>query len=131
MFVSTVVVLPRPAWLAPSCFTLCWFSPPRRGDGVKMGWDFSPASRGRAGMGLNFLDLPCPAPLPHPMLIKAIILKFSYFKTLLFEKTYQFSLFYSTQRGSLSIFCYVLYYEIFYCCDIILLNTCIILFSFC
>ena len=54
-----------------------------------MGQDFSPAPRGGAGMGLGFLDPPRPAP-PHrrPALLKVIIVKFSYPKTLLFKQTY-------------------------------------------
>ena len=48
------------------------------------------------------------------MLLRIIIVNFSYPKTLLFKQTCQYSLFYFTQCGSLPLFCYVLYYEIFF-----------------
>ena len=35
-------------------------NPPRKGGGVGMGQDFSPAPLGGAGMGLYFLDPPHP-----------------------------------------------------------------------
>ena len=63
-----------------------------------MGQDFSPAPRGGAGMGLGFLDpprptLPRPRPAPpRPALLKIIIVKFSYPKTLLFKQAYQYYL---------------------------------------
>ena len=47
---------------APPSFAPRGFSPPCKGGGVGMGQDFSPASRGRAGMGLDFLDPPRPTP---------------------------------------------------------------------
>ena len=47
---------------------------PRKGDGVGMGKDFSPAPRGGAGMGLDFLDPPRPA-LPLPVSILSRIVK--------------------------------------------------------
>ena len=47
------------------------------------------------------------------MLLRVIIVNFLYPKTLLFNKYINISLFYSTQCGSLPLFCYVLYYEIF------------------
>ena len=47
-----------------------------------MGQDFSPAPRGGAGMGLDFLDPPCPA---LPALLRVMIVNFSYPKTLLFK----------------------------------------------
>ena len=54
-----------------------------------MGQDFSPAPRGRAGIGLDFLDPPRPAPpRPRPELLRVIIVIFSYPKTLLFKQTY-------------------------------------------
>ena len=44
------------------------FSPPLKGGGAEMGQDFSLAPQGGAGMGLDFEDLPCPAPSrPHPV----------------------------------------------------------------
>ena len=52
--------------------------------------------------------------LPYSVLINVIIVNFLSPKTLQFEQTYQFSLFYSTKRISLYLFCYLLYYEIFY-----------------
>ena len=56
-----------------------------------MGQDFDPAPRGGAGMGLDFLDPPRPAPSrprPVPALLRVIIVNFSYPKTLLFKLTY-------------------------------------------
>ena len=52
--------------------------------------------------------------LPYSVLINVIIVNFLSPKTLQFEQTYQFSLFYSTKHISLSLFCYLLYYEIFF-----------------
>ena len=54
-----------------------------------MGQDFSLAPWGEAGMDLNFLDPPRPAP-PLPALLRVIIVNFSYPKTLLFKQTYQY-----------------------------------------
>ena len=62
-------------------------NPPRKGGGVGMGQDFSPAPLGGAGMGLYFLDPPHPTP-PHPALLRVIIVKYAYTKTLLFKQTY-------------------------------------------
>ena len=59
-----------------------------------MGQDFSPTPQSGAGMGLGFLDPPRPAPPgprpapPRPALLKVIIVKFSYPKTLLFKQIY-------------------------------------------
>ena len=50
---------------SPPRFAPSGFSPPRKGGGARMGQDFSPAPRGGVGMGLDFLDLPCPTP-PRP-----------------------------------------------------------------
>ena len=36
--------------------------PPRKGGGAGMGQDFSPAPRGWAGVGLDFLDMPLLVP---------------------------------------------------------------------
>ena len=44
---------------------------------------------GGAGMGLDFLDPPRIA-LPRPMLLRVIIVNFSYLKTLLFKQIYQY-----------------------------------------
>ena len=63
-----MAILPRPAWPAPR-FALCGFSLPRKGDGAGMGQDFRPAPRDGVGMGLHFLDPPCPIPNP-PHIIK-------------------------------------------------------------
>ena len=87
---------PCPSWFVPPCFALRLFSPPCKGGGAAMGWDFSLASWGRAGMGLDFLNPPhlasrCPSsPRPLSTLIKAIIISFSYPKILLFKQTYQY-----------------------------------------
>ena len=60
-----------------------------------MGQDFSLAPRGRARMGLKFLDPPRRAPpRPRPAalclaLLRIITINFSYPKTLLFKQTYQ------------------------------------------
>ena len=59
-----MAILPRPA---PPSFAPHGFSPPRKGGGVGMGQDFSPAPLGGAGMGLDFLDPPYPVPF-HPRL---------------------------------------------------------------
>ena len=71
-------------------------------------------------MDLDFLDPPA---LPCSALLRVIIVNFSYPKTLLF-KHININLFYSTQCGSLPLFCYVLYYEFFFFFLVIfLLNT--------
>ena len=75
-------------------------------------------------MGLNFLDPPHPAP-SHPALLNTIIVNLSYPKTLLLNKYIDISLFHSTQCGSLPLFCYVLYYEIFFII-IIFFNDCLV-----
>ena len=53
-------ILPCPLNLPLPRFIPCEFSPPRKGDELGMGQDFSPAPRDRAGMGLDFLDPPRP-----------------------------------------------------------------------
>ena len=58
--------LPRLTRPSPLC--LHGFSPPRKGSGAGMGQDFSPTPRGGAGMALDFLNPPCPAP---PLLVPA------------------------------------------------------------
>ena len=78
----------------------------RRGGG--MGWD---------GDEFRLFRLMSPRSVPSPpysALINVIIVNFLSPKTLLFEQTYQFGLFYSTKHISLSLFCYLLYYEIFF-----------------
>ena len=66
-----------------------------------MGQDFSSTSRGRAGLGLDFLDplrptLPHPRPRPRPHPAPPHVAKsynckkFSYPKTLLFKQAYQY-----------------------------------------
>ena len=78
-----------------------------------IGQDFSPAPRGGVGMGLYFLALLC------PILLRVIIVNFSYL-----NKHININLFYSTQCGSLPLFCYVLYYEFFcFFVMIVLLNA--------
>ena len=49
-----MAILPRPS---PFRFSL-----PCKDNGAGMGQDFSPAPRGRTGMGLDFLDPPCLTP---------------------------------------------------------------------
>ena len=83
--------------------------------------DFSPTPRGGAGMGLDFLDpsyhtLPYPFPAPtllRSALINVIIINFSYPKLYYLNKHINISLFDFTQRCSLPLFCYLLYFEIF------------------
>ena len=83
-----------------------------------MGQDFSPALQGGTGMSLNFLDPPypappCPCPVP-PRIAKGYNCKFFTLKPNYLNKHINISLFYSTQCGSLPLFCYVLYYEILF-----------------
>ena len=92
-----------------------------------MGQDFSSAPRGGAGMGLGFLDPPRPArprPRPAPPLVtKGYNYKFFYIlKPYYLNKHINISIFYSTQCDSLSLFCYVLYNEIF----IYFFNDCLV-----
>ena len=71
-----MAILSRLASLNPTLprFTLHGFSPPRKGDGVRMGQDFSPAPRGRTGMDLDFLDPPYLAPVAKGYNCKFFIL---------------------------------------------------------
>ena len=63
-----------------------------------MGQDFSPIPRGGVGMGLDVLDPPhsapphpCPRPAPpRPVLLRVIIVNYSYPKTPLFKQAYQY-----------------------------------------
>ena len=100
-----MAILPCPA---PSSFAPRGFSLPRKGGGTGKGQDFNPAPQGGTGMGLYFLDL------PRPALLRVIIVNFSYHKTYYLNKHININLFYSTQCSSLPLFCYVLYYEIFF-----------------
>ena len=76
--------------------------------------DFSPEPRGGAGMGLDFVDPPRPFPSPPRLaLLRVIIISFHTLKPYYLNKHINIHLFYSTQCGSLPLFCHVLYYEIF------------------
>ena len=59
-----MTILPRLAWPTPPCFALRGFFPPHEGDGAGMGRDFSPASRAKTEMDLDFLE-PTRS-IPHP-----------------------------------------------------------------
>lgn len=59
-----MAILPRLTWSTPSRFTPRKFFLPHKGGGAGMGGDFSLAPPGRAGMDLDFLDSPRPAPIP-------------------------------------------------------------------
>ena len=48
------------------------------------------------------------------MLLRVIIINFSYLKPYYLDKHIIISLFYFTQCGSLPLFCHVLYYEFFF-----------------
>ena len=112
-----MTILP-PSHLNCPRFTPCGFPPPCKDGGAGMGQDFSLTPWGGVGMGLEFLDLPCPAPpfpvsFPVPMLIRVINVNF-YPKPYYLNKHINISLFYSTQCSSLPLFCYALYYEKFF-----------------
>ena len=106
-----MAILSCPAQPAPPRFAPREFSSPHKGGGAGMGQDFSPASWGWARMGL---DPPRPAsPHPCPALLKIVIVNFNTLKPYYLNKHININLFYSTQYGSLPLFCHVLYYEIF------------------
>ena len=60
-----MAILPHPAWLTLLCFIPRKFSPPRKGNRVEMGWDFSSKPQGGGEFRLFRPNLPRPAP-PHP-----------------------------------------------------------------
>ena len=51
-----MTILPRPTWPTPLDFARCRFSPPHKGGGAGIEWDYSPAPRGGAEIGLDILD---------------------------------------------------------------------------
>ena len=80
---------PAPLWAVPPRFTTCRFSPPRKGGGAGMWWDFRPAPQGGAGMGLHFLSPPRPA---------LIRVKQIYHQLILFYLTWLFTFFFLSSK---------------------------------
>ena len=88
--------------------------------------------QGEDGSRLFRLVPPHPIPISYPALVEVIIVNFLYSKTLLFKQTYQYwlILLYATWLSTSILLC-VMLWDFSFCCDIVLLNTLIILISFC
>ena len=84
------------------------------------------AGRGWVQTFQTHLGPPCPSPSPScPVLLRVIIVNFSYPKTLLFKQTYQYQLilFYTMWFSAFILLCYTMRCIYIYIFVIVLLNT--------